>query len=58
MIKKDFQAVADIIKTAKEKQEKEQLENTPLYIAEHIADYFKEQNNLFDYSRFFKACGF
>ena len=56
MIRKQFRAIAEIIKQAKEYQEKKQLDEPIIYIAEHLADYFKQENPRFNIHKFFVAC--
>lgn len=55
--KKDFIAVAEILKEARENQRR----GTPVVfimdrLNEHFASYFEAENSMFDRARFIKAC--
>ena len=57
MTKKNYVAIAKIIKEAIDFKKKNQLDNEALYISNHLADYFKDGNPRFNYDTFFIACG-
>ncbi len=60
MTKQHFERIAQIIKEAMNKKNEGYLdaEMYPVYIAEHLADYFGKVNGSFNTGRFFEACGF
>ena len=59
--KKDFKAIAEIIKDVQSEYNdpnaKTQAQYAIQYIAADLADYFTTQNPLFDRDRFLTACG-
>lgn len=57
MTKKDYKMIAEVISSAKEKQKANQLDEPIRYIMINLADKLKMDNALFDYNKFYKACG-
>lgn len=55
--KKDYIAIAAVIKAASETRPVMSPRGTREYIAVKVADYFATQNPAFDRARFLQACG-
>ena len=55
LTKKDFKAIAEIIKTSFDGDSATEFELPAL--AEHLADYLATKNPKFDREKFMKACG-
>ena len=57
MTRKDYNAIAKVIRSANDGIKSKQLDSPIIYIVENLADIFKNDNPLFDYRKFHKACG-
>jgi hypothetical protein len=55
--RKDYKKVADILKKTTEGLQNNTIDEPVRYIAHNLANMFKEDNPLFDYNKFFVACG-
>lgn len=56
--KKDFKAIADIVKQACGIYDKQEVSGEIAYdISHNLADYFATQNPYFDRQKFLDACG-
>jgi len=56
MTRKDYHLIAQVINEAIQKTRENQLNEPIRFIAHNLADALYNDNNRFDYTRFFKAC--
>ena len=57
MTRKDYVAIAALIKHQRESAERDDIQLGVEYIADSLAHFFKTDNPRFDRERFLKACG-